>query len=75
MLDLKAMQLKLTKYMQDSVELAVKQPSFLKRHKEEAEMITLLKLDENKQHGISVELIHHVSNCLGIFFLILVFCQ
>ncbi|GAA5803250.1 hypothetical protein HPULCUR_008727 [Helicostylum pulchrum] len=63
------MQLNLTKSMQDSVELAVKQPSFLQIHKEEAEMITLLELDENKQHSISVELIHHVSNCLdGVFF-------
>lgn len=59
------MQLTLTKTMQQSVKLALKQPGFLKRHVEEAEKIAELDMNETKVYPITVELIHHVSSCLG----------
>ncbi|KAI9335218.1 endoplasmic reticulum-based factor for assembly of V-ATPase-domain-containing protein [Pilaira anomala] len=63
------MQLTLTKTMQQSVKLALKQPGFLKRHVEEAEKIAELDMNETKAYPITVELIHHVSSCLDdIFF-------
>lgn len=51
--------------MQQSVKLALKQPGFLKRHVEEAEKIAELDMNETKVYPITVELIHHVSSCLG----------
>lgn len=59
------MKLTLTKSMQQSVELAMKQPEFSVKYKEEAEMITKVKSIDTKSFPITVELLQYVSKCLG----------
>lgn len=51
--------------MQQSVELALKQADFSVKYKEEAEMIAEIKCLDTKSFPITVELLQHVSKCLG----------
>jgi hypothetical protein len=62
------MKLTCTKEIQSSVELALKQPTFSIVYKEEAEKIIDQDVNNNNNNNnipVTVELLHHVSTCLG----------
>lgn len=58
------MKLTLTSSIQESVQSALARPDFSVVYQEEAEKI--IKQDLKKAYPVSVELLQHVSKCLGM---------